>query len=138
MNVMIVDDSAEMRELLRDLISPLTQSIVECGNGLECIARSSECQPDWIIMDLRMPRLDGLNAARAVRACWPASKVLLVTHFNSPAIAAEAQEAGVISCVSKDELYQLVDLMKGGPPASAEPTPGRDGPPGRPRLDGAA
>jgi len=127
MTVMIVDDSAEMRDLLRELVAPFTETVVECANGFECLARYAECQPDWTIMDVRMPRLDGLNAARAMRACWPEAKVLLISHYDSPALVAEAREAGVAACLSKDNLYRVVEFLEKQPessiPTSSPATP---------------
>jgi CheY-like chemotaxis protein len=84
MTVMIVDDSAEMRHLLRDVVAPLTREVVECVDGQECLDRFPACLPDWTIMDVRMPRLDGLSATREVHARWPLAKVLIVTHFRFP------------------------------------------------------
>jgi len=111
MTVMIVDDSAEMRHLLRDVVAPLTHEVVECADGQECLDRFAACLPDWTIMDVRMPRLDGLSATREVRARWPLAKVLIVTHFVSPAVVAAAGEAGAVGCLNKDDLYRVAEVM---------------------------
>ncbi len=121
MTVMIVDDSAEMRRLLCDLVAPLSKSVVECADGQECLDRFAGCLPEWTIMDVQMPRLDGLDATRAVRARWPAAKVLIVTHFFSPGVEAAAGEAGAAGCVSKDDLYRLLEFMGSGPVMAATP-----------------
>lgn len=112
---MIVDDSAEMRRLLCDLVAPLSKAVVECADGQECLDRYAACLPEWTIMDVQMPRRDGLDATRAVRARWPAAKVLIVTHFFSPGIEAAAGEAGATGCVSKDDLSRLLEFMGSGP-----------------------
>lgn len=111
MTVMIVDDSAEMRRLLCDLVAPMSQAVVECVDGQDCVDRFAACQPEWTIMDVHMPRLDGLGATREVCARWPEAKVLLVSHFMSPAMEAAAGRAGAVGCLSKDELYRVVELM---------------------------
>ena len=122
---MIVDDSAEMRCLLREVVAPLTHQVVECADGLECLESFAVAQPDWTIMDVRMPRLDGLSTMRAVHQQWPQARVLIVTHFRSAAVVAAASEAGAIGCVSKDELFRLVEVMDGsaGGTDGSQPTP---------------
>lgn len=114
MTVMIVDDSTEMRGLLRDVVSPLADEVVECGDGEEFLERFGACQPDWTVMDVRMPRRDGLSALREVRARCPEARVLLVTQFPSPALVAAAAEAGAAGCLGKEDLHLVADRLRGG------------------------
>lgn len=111
---MIVDDSVEMRQLLREMVAPLTQEVVECQDGQECLDRFDAFRPDWTILDVRMPRLDGLSTTRSILQRWPGSRVILLTHFPSPAVAAVAREFGAVDCVGKDDLFRLVDVMERG------------------------
>ncbi len=115
MTVMIVDDSVEMRQLLREMIAPFSAEIVECSDGQECLDRFEAMRPEWTIMDVRMPRLDGLSTTRDIVQRWPGSKIILLTHFPSPAVAAVAREFGAVDCVGKDDLFRLVDVMEGRP-----------------------
>lgn len=124
MNVMIVDDSVEMRQLLREMVAPLTQDVLECEDGQECLDRFNAFRPDWTILDVRMPRLDGLSTTRSIVQRWPGSRVILLTHFPSPAVAAVAREFGAVDCVGKDDLFRLVDIMEqGGSGTGRSPEP---------------
>lgn len=114
MTVMIVDDSTEMRGLMRDLVSPLADQVVECADGDECLAQFGTCHPDWTVMDVRMPRLDGLSAMRLLHAQFPLARVLLVTQFPTPALAAAASEAGAVGCLGKGELHRMPALLLSG------------------------
>lgn len=128
MTVMIVDDSAEMRCLLRDLVAPVADQVVECADGRECLERFVGFQPDWTIMDVRMPRLDGISATRELHARWPAARVLLITGQTvSPAVVAVADEAGAVGCLSKDDLFRLLDVLK-QPGGAALPSSSTAGP----------
>ncbi len=117
MTVMIVDDSTEMRGLMRDLVGPLADQVVECADGEECLATFGTKRPDWTVMDVRMPRMDGLCATRALRVNWPDARVLLVTQFPSDALSAAAAEAGAVGCLAKENLHQVVDLLTACGPA---------------------
>lgn len=116
MTVMIVDDSTEMRGLLRDLVSPVADQVFECADGAEFLVRYGECRPDWTVMDVRMPRLDGLNATRALHACHPQARVVLMTQFPSAEMTSAALDAGAAGCLPKEDLGQLMELLK---PSSA-------------------
>ncbi len=123
MTVMIVDDSAPMRGLLREVVAPLADHVVECADGAEFLAGFDACQPDWTVMDVRMPRLDGVSATRLLHARHPGACVLLVTQFPSPAILQAASEAGAVACLAKEELYRIPEFLPGGSrhPGAARP-----------------
>ena len=111
MKVMIVDDSAAMRELIRDIVAPVADEVVECSDGDEAVACYARAEPDWTVMDFRMARLNGLDATRALRARWPACRVLLVSEHGGPDLPAAARAAGASAYLSKDHLTRLTDLL---------------------------
>lgn len=114
MTVMIVDDSTEMRGLMRELVSPLADEVVECADGAECVARFGALRPDWTVMDVRMPRLDGLSATRVLHERFPEARVLLVTQFPTEAMQLAATRAGALGCLGKEELHRVPDLLRSG------------------------
>ena len=77
-HVLIADDHSANRSLLVDLLSPLGFEVSTAVDGLEVMARAREKRPDIVLMDLRMPRLDGFAAARSIREIFPQEGPLIV------------------------------------------------------------
>ena len=75
MKIMIVDDNSEMRTLIRSLLKDVAQEFVECAGGEEAVARFATERPDWTLMDVVMPGVDGpLRHAGLRRSSrWPVS-----------------------------------------------------------------
>jgi DNA-binding NarL/FixJ family response regulator len=73
----------------------------EAENGHQAIQKASELQPDLIVLDLSMPLMDGLAAARAIAETMPAVPILIYTLYVTPELAVEAKKAGVRLIVDK-------------------------------------
>lgn len=102
---MIVDDQGMVRAGLRMLldVEPDIEVVAEAGNGIEAVARAARHRPDVILMDIRMPELDGLEATRRVFAADEDAKVLILTTFNHDDLVYEALRAGASGFVLKDD-----------------------------------
>jgi DNA-binding NarL/FixJ family response regulator len=102
---LVVDDQAMVRAGLRMLLSsePDIEVVAEAGQGLEAIAQAGRHHPDVILMDLRMPELDGLEATRRILAADPDARVLVLTTFNLDDYVYESLRAGASGFVLKDE-----------------------------------
>ena len=66
--ILIADDRAVSRELVREALESCGYDIVEAGDGLEAVSRTRETRPDLILLDLQMPNLDGIGAVRQLRS----------------------------------------------------------------------
>ncbi len=77
-HVLIADDHPANRSLLVDLLSPLGFDVSTAVDGLEVVARAKEHRPDIVLLDLRMPRMDGFTAARTIREIYPQDGPLIV------------------------------------------------------------
>jgi CheY-like chemotaxis protein len=78
MKVLIVDDNAEMRRLLRGFVARLAEAVYECEDGAEAVeayAAEHLTAADWVLMDIEMPRVDGLEATRQLKRHWPDARV---------------------------------------------------------------
>ena len=82
MKVMIVDDHAGVRNLIRQLLAAPGDSFVECATGEDAVQTAGDFRPDYVTMDVRLPDLSGLEAARAIRAIHPPSRVIIVTSYD--------------------------------------------------------
>ena len=75
--------------------------ICESSDGLEAVQKSAELQPDVVLLDIGLPNLDGLEAARQIRKVSPGSRILFLTMQDSPEMAQEALMTGVLGFVVK-------------------------------------
>lgn len=107
MKVMIVDDNAEMRGLIRTILAEAASDFVECADGREAVAVYETERPDWTVMDVAMGVMDGLTATRLLTAKYPKARVLIVTQHNTPALRQRAREAGAAQFLPKEDLVQL-------------------------------
>jgi len=113
MKIMIVDDHAEMRRLLRSALSHLTNEFVECADGADAVAAFPQQQPDWTIMDVGMQGMDGLEATRRIRSQSPSARILILTQHDSPPIRSAAFAAGACAYLSKDQLAEIETTLTG-------------------------
>jgi DNA-binding NarL/FixJ family response regulator len=102
--VLVVDDQALFREALVTLLGarPEVEVAGEAGNGAEALERAAALQPDVVLMDLRMPVLDGIAATRRLRVEQPAVRVLALTTFDDDADVFAALRAGALGYLLKD------------------------------------
>ncbi len=84
-------------------VEPDIEVVAEAGNGIEAVARAARHRPDVILMDIRMPELDGLEATRRIFAADEDAKVLILTTFNNDDLVYEALRAGASGFVLKDD-----------------------------------
>jgi DNA-binding NarL/FixJ family response regulator len=104
--LLVVDDHAMLREALVELLVQAGFEVVgEAGDGADAVALAKRLEPDVVLMDLRMPVLSGLDAAPLIREACPATQVVLLSAFESPALEQQALAAGCFAYV-----------VKGGPP----------------------
>jgi DNA-binding NarL/FixJ family response regulator len=102
LQVMLVDDSALLRELVRIVLEDGGNAVVaEARTGREAVAEAANHQPDVVLLDLSMPEMDGLEALPELRRVAPRTKVVVLTGFDNPALAAHALELGAARYIVK-------------------------------------
>jgi DNA-binding NarL/FixJ family response regulator len=118
--VLVVDDQAMVRAGFRLLLAdePDIEVVAEASNGLEAITEAARSQPHVVLMDIRMPELDGLEATRRLLAADPASRILILTTFDLDEYVYRALQAGASGFVLKDDppeqLIAAVRTVAGG------------------------
>jgi DNA-binding NarL/FixJ family response regulator len=118
--VLVADDQSMVRAGLRMLLSgePDIDVVGEAANGHEAVAQAARFQPHVVLMDIRMPELDGLEATRRILAADTSARVLVVTTFNLDEYVYEALRAGASGFVLKDDppeqLIAAVRTIAGG------------------------
>ena len=106
---MVVDDTHHVRSMLVDMLELDGFTVVgEAASGPEAITEAARREPDVIVMDYRMPGMDGLTAAKTIRSDRTNQAIILYTAYLDPLLETQAAEAGVALCVGKVEgLSQL-------------------------------
>jgi DNA-binding NarL/FixJ family response regulator len=118
--VLVADDQAMVRAGLRMLLSgePDIDVVAVAGTGREAVAQAARFDPDVVLMDIRMPELDGLEATRQILASDGCARVLVLTTFNLDEYVYEALRAGASGFVLKDDppesLIAAVRTIAGG------------------------
>jgi DNA-binding NarL/FixJ family response regulator len=98
----LAEDTEHVRKMLVDILSLHGFKIVgEAEDGEAAVKGVEETDPDVVVMDLRMPEVDGLEAARRIRAGRPDQPVILYSAFVDAAVQAKAREVGVAVCIPK-------------------------------------
>ena len=118
--VLVVDDQAMVRAGFRMLLGdePDIEVVAEASNGLDAVAEAARTKPDVVLMDIRMPELDGLEATKRILAADASSRVLILTTFDLDEYVYRALKAGASGFVLKDEppeqLVAAVRTVAGG------------------------
>lgn len=99
--ILVVDDAAFMRMMIRDILAKEGYTIHEAVNGRDAIEKYAELQPDLVTMDITMPELDGISALRAIRDSDPAARILMVSAMGQQKMIVEALEAGALDFLVK-------------------------------------
>ena len=110
MKVLVVEDNPQMRQLIHSVVADLADSVIECCDGEEAVAAYAAQQfssDDRVLMDLQMPRVDGLEATRRIRADFPNAHIIIVTQYDDPHWRLAATEAGARGYVLKENLLEL-------------------------------
>lgn len=107
--VLIVDDNPDVRFLTRLTIESDDCKVVgEATNGAEAISVAEELQPDAVVIDLRMPLMDGIEATRILRYRFPDLRIIVMSGSDDPLMVKEISAAGADAAVDKDKLDELV------------------------------
>jgi DNA-binding NarL/FixJ family response regulator len=111
--VLVVDDYALFRRFVCSTLGkrPDLQVIGEASDGMEAVRLAGELKPDLILLDIGLPTLNGIEAARRIRILSPESKVLFVSMMSSPDVVREALSTGAVGYVLKTKA--AMDLIAG-------------------------
>src|SRR3954469_6450008 len=104
--VLLADDFAPWRSQLRSFLQRETEwkIVFEACDGLEAVQKTVELHPDVVLLDIRMPGLNGIDAARRIRQLSPDCKIIIVTQNADTDVMSAALQAGALAYVLKAEM----------------------------------
>jgi len=112
-SILVADDDASIRSLLKQLLADEGFAVLEASTGIEVVDKVKESSPDLVIMDVRMPELDGIEALARLKSTNPKTAVLIMTAFGSSNAAIRAMELGAFDYITKPfELDKISHSVK--------------------------
>jgi DNA-binding NarL/FixJ family response regulator len=110
--ILVVDDHPIVRQGLKTLLEGRSgwEVVGEASDGMEAIEKAGQLHPDVMVLDVTMPRMNGLEACRAIRRTSPELEILFVTQHDSPQMMREALDAGARGYVVKSNAAR--DLLE--------------------------
>jgi len=129
--LLIVDDHEVVRAGLQGMLAsqPDFEVVGEAADGIEAVEMVERVKPEVILMDLRMPRMNGVEATRRIRARWPEVHILILTTYDTDADILPAIEAGatgyLLKDIPRDELFRAVRAASRGESVLAPPVAAR-------------
>jgi CheY-like chemotaxis protein len=109
--LLVVDDSPSMRAIIRSAVHDLGCEIRDCDNGLDAVEQFRAWLPDWVVMDLRIPGIDGLTSTRRIRAEFPGARIVVVSIQHGRELHEAAEAAGARWFLHKSQLSDLPIIL---------------------------
>ena len=109
LRTLVVDDHQDLRNLLRSVLQEKTDCVVvgEASDGLQAIEQTKELKPDLILLDLSLPKLNGMEAGRRIRKLSPNAKIVFLSQDPSPEIVQGALRMGAAGYLLKSDATEL-------------------------------
>lgn len=111
MKVLIIDDNFEFRQMVRLFIEDISEEIQELESGEKALESYSLFQPDWVLMDFQMKKVNGIQATKQIIAKYPKAKIVIVTGYNDWMLREKAEKAGVSGFILKENLMVLREIL---------------------------
>lgn len=113
--VLIADDHRDFRRVVREFLDrmPNVSVVGEAINGGEAIEKVEQLFPDVVLMDISMPKMNGLEATRIIKQRWPETKVLIATTYDDPTYRLQALEARADGYILKSSLKPSLEATFG-------------------------
>ena len=101
-NILLVDDAAFMRMMLKDILTKNGYNVVgEAENGAQAVEKYKELKPNLVVMDITMPEMDGIQAAKAIKAADANALIIMCSAMGQQAMVIEAIQAGAKDFIVK-------------------------------------
>lgn len=112
MKLLLVDDNIWIREIIKSICSENFDEIIECDDGDEAVSKYNLTLPDLVIMDIKMKRMDGIQATTKIISNYPEAKIIIISQYDDEEIIKIVKSIGAKNFVSKSNLIQLITIIK--------------------------
>lgn len=117
MRLLVVDDAPQMIKAFRDILEAYGCEVFEAENGEEALVKYAECKPDIVLMDILMPKLDGISATKKILQVDRQAKIIVISAVGKSGLEEECLIAGARKFMIKpfeirDLLNSIADLAK--------------------------
>ncbi|KAF0138845.1 MAG: HlyD family type I secretion membrane fusion protein [Stygiobacter sp.] len=116
MKILIVDDSARMRNMIKSMVrlkqKPQdTLEFFECSDGTDAINEYEKIHPDWLLMDIAMKNMNGLDASAIIKKRFPEAKIIIITNYDDAQFRLRALQSGIVHYILKENLNQIQEII---------------------------
>jgi CheY-like chemotaxis protein len=109
--ILLVDDNPRVRAVIRAVLAGHASELAECDDGDQILASYDAFRPDLVLMDIRMPGLDGIQATALLKQAHPTARIVIVSDHDQDDLRAAARQAGAEAYVVKTDLVVLRELL---------------------------
>jgi DNA-binding NarL/FixJ family response regulator len=112
--ILLADDHGLMRQVLGAIFEryPTVSIVEEATNGLEAISMATALKPDGIIMDINMPKIDGIEATKQIKAAQPMISILGLSVIDDEHVTQAMKAAGADAVLLKDEIHAFDEVIR--------------------------
>ena len=111
MKLLIVEDNAAVRRVIREMVADLADEIVECIDGADAFEAYTQFHPDWVLMDVAMKRVNGIAATSQIKEAFPEANIVIVTNHDDSSLREAATRAGAGGYVLKEDMLALREII---------------------------
>lgn len=121
MKLLLVDDNDRIRKMMRSIYAPHFDVIIECEDAQGAVTEYDNELPDWVVMDIKMNEMNGIEATEKIITANPEAKVIIVSQYNDETTIEAAKNAGAVDFVSKENLYRVIEIINKKNNSKGEP-----------------
>ncbi len=111
MKILIVDDNATIRRLIRSIVAIETDEVQETSNRKTSLETFTSFRPDFVLMELQADCADGFGLAASIRSIDPKARIVIVSTYDDPVFREAAREAGACAYIVKEDLLALKKFL---------------------------